>query len=194
MENELKNNVLDSVLAFAQECNYAKEHSHQVAKISLKLFDELVSLHQLGAPERDLLYYAALLHDIGWVGGRKEHHKRSRDMIIASELPLTDEQKILIGLMARYHRRTLPQDDHKYYADLPPEQKRLVRLLASILRMADGFDRSHASVVEDVRCSVFPAKVSLAFKPAQLPELELKAGKQKADLFEAVFGRDVVLE
>ena len=61
---------LEKVLAFAKDCGFAEEHSWQVAKISVKIFDGTTALHGLTENERFWLECVALLHDIGWRGGR----------------------------------------------------------------------------------------------------------------------------
>src|SRR4029079_16599390 len=70
-----------SVLDLARKCAWHKTHSEHVAKLCLELFDELRSIHGLGAIERELIEYGALLHDIGWHIGSKGHHKHSMYLI-----------------------------------------------------------------------------------------------------------------
>ncbi len=186
-------NIVEAVLQFAQACNYEKKHSQQVTRLALRIFDELHALHKLGLRERVCLQAAGLLHDIGWVKGRMEHHKTARDMILAADLPLGDREKMIAALVARYHRRSFPQDTHKYFSDLPPEDKKVVRQLSSFLRMADGLDRSHLSSVENLSCEIFPEKLILKIQSKSFLPEDQAFGKKKADLFEEVWKRDVVI-
>ncbi|MGC4032244.1 MAG: Ppx/GppA phosphatase family protein [Tepidisphaeraceae bacterium] len=64
-----------SVLDLARRCNWWEQHSTQTAKLLLRLFDDLKPLHKMGDRERELLEYAAWLHDIGWHIGNTRHHK-----------------------------------------------------------------------------------------------------------------------
>ncbi len=48
---------------------FDEEHCRQDARLALRLFDLSSRFHHLGARYRDLLHYAALLHDIGYVEG-----------------------------------------------------------------------------------------------------------------------------
>lgn len=186
--------IQSSILVFAESCNFDKTHSLQVAKLAVKLFDEFKSLHLLSEEERGWLYCGALLHDIGWIGGREGHHKRSRDMILqASQLPFGPERTI-IALLARYHRKSWPEDGHKYYSDLDPVSKRKVKILAGILRIADGLDRSHASLVQDLQAEVNFAGIKIVIETTNPSAQDRKWGKKKADLFEAVFGKEVTIE
>ena len=52
----------------------------------MRLFDQLQSLHGLNSRQRELIEYAALLHDIGWHIGREKHHKHSMYLIENGEL------------------------------------------------------------------------------------------------------------
>ena len=54
-----------SVLALCRRCNWNASHSRHVAFLALSMFDQTVALHGLGASDRELLEYAALLHDVG---------------------------------------------------------------------------------------------------------------------------------
>ena len=64
-----------SVQGFARRCNGRKAHARQVARLALELFDQTVALHRLGAEDRELLEYAALLHDVGEHVSTTGHHK-----------------------------------------------------------------------------------------------------------------------
>ncbi len=77
---------ISAVLELAQTCEFDSSHTHQVARLSLRLFDQLQPLHDLSGKERDWLHYAALLHDIGWIEGWKDHHKVSLRIILDTPL------------------------------------------------------------------------------------------------------------
>ena len=86
-------------------------HSEQVTGLCLQFFDELRKLHGLGAIERELIEYAALLHDIGWHIAGKGHHKHSMNLIANGDK--------LTGKVGETFRNSL-------------EQVRLSRTLATI--------------------------------------------------------------
>ena len=101
--------ALEAVLALAKKCNYEREHTHQVEKLALQIFDQLVELHHLGGQERFMLRCGALLHDIGWIEGQKGHHKTALRIIMENTaLPFDFRDKSIIALLARYHRKALP--------------------------------------------------------------------------------------
>ena len=101
-------------MEFGYSVRKERQHPIQVRRLSCMLFDELQSLHHMGNTERIWLQIAALLHDIGKSICAKDHNKQSRDMIInAAELQLGQKERILVGLIARYHRGALPNRSHR---------------------------------------------------------------------------------
>ncbi len=183
---------IDQVVKFAQSYKYEKGHSHQVARLALHLFDELKDLHRLTGKERLLLHAAGILHDIGWIKGREGHHKRALEIIVKAQvLPFNKEDRMLVGLVSRYHRRALPEDTHKYYASLAPQNKNVVRKLASFLRMADGLDRRHTNNVRRIRCRITPSKIFIKSEAKEHNDLEITVALEKSDLFKSVFKKEV---
>ena len=186
--------LIGGALALAKECQYEAGHSHQVTDLTLKLFDQLRPLHGLGDEERLWLECAALLHDIGWIKGREGHHKTARDIILQSSLLEFDQSvRLIVAMTARYHRRSLPRDSHRYFGEMDAAAKGIVQKLAALLRLADGLDRSHCKVVSDLRCEILSSQVKVLLKVKGSPRAELVYGKKKADLFEKVFAKEIVI-
>lgn len=186
---------LEAVLALATDCQYEREHTHQVTRLALEIFDALQEAHRMGPEERFRLHCAALLHDIGWVEGPQGHHKTAMRLIVSDpRLPFRRSQRQMIALIARYHRKALPDVRHKYYENLSDVEQHCVSVLAGILRVADGLDRSHGRVVRGVRCQVSDRRVVVLCDVRGPAEAELAAATKKADLFEKAFGRRLVLK
>jgi len=187
-----KKESVNAVVSFAGRHDYEQEHTFQVTNLALMLFDELKDLHKLTNEERFLLHCGALLHDIGWSEGRKAHHKTALEKTVnSSDLPFNNQNKKIIGLIARYHRKALPKDKHQYYGELSESDKHRVKVLAGILRVADGLDRSHCSVVEDIRARLSENSILLECKCAQDPWMEIQTAMKKSDLMSMVFQRDI---
>jgi exopolyphosphatase/pppGpp-phosphohydrolase len=175
---------------------YDAAHPVQVARLALALFDGLRSIHGLGDEERQFLRYAALLHDIGILSGTKGHHKRSQQIILrATGLPFRGRRRRLVALVARYHRKALPSLKHELYAALDPADRRRVRVLAGLLRVADGLDVSHRRVVKKLTCRATARRVVIICTAGRPAEDERRRGLEKADLAEKVFRRriDIVM-
>ncbi len=140
-----------SVEELGQRCNYWSEHARHVAHLALSLFDQTRPLHGLGAREREWLEYGALLHDVGVHISYKGHHKHSYYLIQNGDLRGFDPEEIdVIALIARYHRQAPPKKSHGDYAALPSHLRQRVKLLSSFVRVAEGLDRSHAQMVQDL--------------------------------------------
>lgn len=185
-----------SVIALARRCAWHKSHSEQVARLTMRLFDDTRTLHGFGTPERVLIECGALLHDIGWHIGRSGHHKHSMYLIQHGDLKgFVPEEIEIISQIARYHRKSLPKLKHQGYAALPARAKKIVSTGAALLRLADGLDRSHANVVKDVKCRIFGSKsVKCTIHTRWDAQLELWAARRKSELFEKVFKRAIAFE
>lgn len=191
-----QNKIIDSARRYAQTCNYEKEHSEQVTGLALRLFDLLAPLHGLSDDRKWLLTAAGLLHDIGWADGQSKHHKTSMNMILSdTTMPLEQTDRNLIALIARYHRKALPNDSHPIYNLLPAEQKRIVAVLGGILRLVDGLDRSHTSAVQHLAVETGTDYIHILCSGSTSVGDEIVYGQKKADLLELCLSRKIrVLE
>jgi len=183
-----------AALKLLQTCPEHEAHARQVARLSLRIFDELARLHGMGDEERFLLECAALLHDIGWVSGRARHHKTSLHIILDTPLLLFDQrQRLVIGSIARYHRRSLPRKRHRHYAELDSEERRMVRVLGGILRIADALDVRHAEAVTELRCRISSDRIVISCLSSGSLDMERTAVAGKDHLLEQVFERRIDL-
>ncbi|HPA16206.1 MAG TPA: HD domain-containing protein [Verrucomicrobiae bacterium] len=184
------------VRGFMDQREPEPEHVQHVRELALSLFDQLKERHGLGEGARFLLESAALLHDIGWSvapDGRK-HHKVAYDMIRShrwAALPATLVP--IIALVARYHRKSVPDAAHDGFAELDSAEQAIVRKLAALLRVADALDRSHQSRVLAIAAKDTGAKVVLRLSSAGPCAAELAAADAKKDLFEMAYGVPLVL-
>jgi exopolyphosphatase/pppGpp-phosphohydrolase len=194
MSEQQDSKTIDAVLALSQSCNDEREHMHRVAKLAIEMFDRLCGVHGLGPQDRLWLQYAALLHDIGWIEGRRGHHKTSLRLIMGNAgLPFEPRERTIVGLTARYHRKGLPKDGDPYFGDLGPDDQRRVRVLAGILRVADGLDHGHSGVIWNVLCRISSEELAFDCYAAGPADVEIAAAQEKADLLESVLGRRCVV-
>jgi exopolyphosphatase/guanosine-5'-triphosphate,3'-diphosphate pyrophosphatase len=192
MKKSAHKNLLQTVLEFGLSVRNERQHPIQVCKLSCMLFDELQSLHRMGNTERIWLQAAALLHDVGKSISGKDHNRKSRDIIIKSaKLPFEQDERIIIGLVARYHRGALPNRCHKYYGELGSESRYYIKRLAALLRFADGLDGNHQSPVTDVSCRV--TEDNIIGCPETEGAFDPQKAIAKADLLEEVLGRNVII-
>ncbi|MBH0190690.1 MAG: HD domain-containing protein [Nitrospira sp.] len=190
-ETEIPDVRRRNVIGLARRCHAPEVHSLHVADLALRLFDQTKRLHGLGPQERGWLEYAAILHDIGYLINPRQHHKHAYYLIMNSDLGgLTADDIEVIANVARYHRRAVPGLRHQGFESLTPRLKRVVRILSALLRVADGLDRTHFSVVRTV--SVKAGKMmTIEATVTGDAEMELWAAKNRADLFQQVFRKRV---
>ena len=184
-----------SVVDLAERCNFAPEHANQVARLALRMFDQTQTNHGLGAREREWLEYAALLHDIGVHISYTRHHKHSYYLVKNGGLRGFEPEEVeVIALATRYHRRGLPKRAHDGYGDLPGELRRTVRVLAALLRVAEGLDRSHQQSVANLELVPGGEDYLLQITPRDDTELELWAAQRSVGPLEQVLRRIVRFE
>ncbi|MGC4113209.1 MAG: Ppx/GppA phosphatase family protein [Myxococcales bacterium] len=172
---------------------YDDAHAHHVADLACTLFDALAGEHRLGRRERRLLRVAALVHDIGLFVGTNSHHKHSEYLVGASDIfGVRANEKAMVACIARYHRRALPALTHPGYATLSRQDRATVSKLAALLRIADALDRDSQRLAL-ARVELRDDELVLTPDRDQDLALERLALRQKADLFEEVYGRKVVL-
>lgn len=166
-------------------------HAQHVAFLSLLLFDQAkeLGLHSWGARERELLEYAALLHDVGVFVSRSGHHRHSHYLIRYSEMAgFTDEEIQVIANLAYFHRKSTPKKRHTHFHALSPDDQSLVRKGSALLRLAEGLDRSHLGFVRDVRLSRKAERALLTLFSENDPRLEVWFVGTEGAVFEEEFG------
>lgn len=179
-----------SIHELLRKCNWPAEHSAHVTGMALQLFDELKEELKLSETDRELLEYAALMHDIGYYISYRKHHKHSLYLIRNSDLRGFKEDEInLMANVARYHRKTTPKKRHLAYKGLDKKLKQRVKKLSAILRVADGLDRSHFQNVRKIKIINENDHIFLHINTESDPELEIWGAMHKSELFEKVTGK-----
>lgn len=188
-----------SARRFAETCRYERPHSEHVTRLALRLFDQLAAAAEPGRPwatpeARRLLEAAGVLHDVGYLVNYAQHHKHSYHLIVHADLPGFTRREIqIVANVARYHRKAPPSPGHADFAALPAPDRRLVRALAAILRIADGLDRTHTQNVADVSAQVRGDRLLISAAAEHDPATDLWGSQRKSRLFERVFGLKVEL-
>ena len=184
-----------SVIELAERCNYWPEHAHQVARLAVSLFDQTRGVHGLTDREREWLEYAAILHDIGVHISYERHHKHSHYLIENGDLRGFEPKEIeTMALVARYHRRALPDQGHADYGSLGRKRRKIIRTLAAILRLAESLDRSHAQAISAVNLRERGDDGLLQLRTEGDAELEVWAAARHAAPFERLFGKPLRFE
>lgn len=181
-----------SVMELVQKCHWHELHSRHVAKICEELFDELRDDLSLTDTDRELLTYAAYMHDIGYHISHRKHHKHALYLIRNADLKgFTEDEIEVMANVARYHRRSTPKPRHKHFNKLPKDQKKRVKKLSAIMRIADGLDRSHYQNVRSMNLIKTPENITIEIFTEEDPQLEIWGAMRKNLLLEEVTGKSV---
>ncbi|HET8976621.1 MAG TPA: Ppx/GppA phosphatase family protein [Solirubrobacteraceae bacterium] len=173
-------------------------HVEHVALLALQMFDSLVDagLLEAKAGERELLWAASMLHDVGMTIAYDDHHKHSRYLIESAELPGFDpRERALIAQMTRYHRKGQPKlGDIETLTTGGDEQ--LLERCAMILRLAEHLERGRDQAVSEVHLDTNGDGVDLHLKAAgdlTLPRWSVERYGD-GEAFARVFGRRLVVD
>ena len=178
---------------------YSKNISHpqEVRRICMMLFEEASrKVFEMSQVEKKYLESAALLHDIGYYKEAKGHNKHSMKMIIKEGLSGFSEQETkIIACIARYHRGSLPdKEEHDVYNTLEKHERKIVKRLGGILKLADGLDKAHKSIIEKIKLDYdYKNSIVKVFLVTNGELLDISAAIRKRDLFEVGFKCQSVL-
>lgn len=166
-------------------------HVAHVAALALRLFDDAAAarLHPGDALERELLWAACVLHDIGMTIDYDDHHKHSRYLVFSAALAGFEQREVaLIGQAIRYHRKGIPALGPFEALAIPGDAERLDRM-ALLLRMAEDLERSRDQAVRAARLAVRDGVVHLALEADEDVPVARWAVGRESGLFEQAFGR-----
>ncbi len=185
----------ESVENLAHRFNADPDHVGRVAALSLAVFDGLrnAGLHDFGDEERELLWAGCMLHDIGTAIDYDDHHRHSHYLVLNAGLPgFTPRELVLVGLIARYHRKGDPHE--KELGDLARAQDgERLRVLCGIIRLAEQFERSRDGAIRRVSVSARNGSVALDTEVdrGRDPSVPIWAARRNADLLAEALGRRV---
>lgn len=175
---------------FARRFAVDLKHARKVAGFARDLFHALSPWHRLAPEQGRLLEAAAMLRDVGHAINDMSHHKHSQYIVANSDLAgFTDQERLEVAMLCRYHRKAMPAARHGDFAALPPERQRVVLQLAPILRIADALDRSRDQRVDHIECELSPAGLEIALHSDLDTALEQWAVERVAPEFRQSFQR-----
>lgn len=172
-------------------------HVEHVALLSLQMHDSLVrnGLFAAKPGERELLWAASMLHDVGMTISYDDHHKHSRYLIISAGLPGFDpRERALIAQMSRYHRKGTPRLGEIEELSEPSDEDMLERC-ALILRLAEHLERGRDQAVSEAWLRTNGDGVDLHLEAAgdlTLPRWSIERYGD-GEAFERVFDRRLVV-
>ncbi len=187
-----------SVLQLARSCDMDEDHAGIVQRLALQLFDSarIVKLHTFGRWEREMLSYAAFLHDIGDFISFNNHHLHSYYIIINSELLGFDQKETaIIANIAKFHRKKVPRRNDPEMDGLDNDAQETISQLSALLRIAESLDRSHVGMVEGTGF-IRATKERAVLRILSKGECQLECWGVEADgkAFQKAYGRVLVTD
>ena len=184
-----------SALHLGRSCNFDEKHSETVASLALQLFDSAkhIGLHNLGEEEKELLKYAAILHDVGDFLSFNDHQLHSHYIISNAGLPGFDTEEIqVMANIARFHRKKLPSKKALKTTGLDDKTNHNIAVLSTFLRFAEKLDRSHAGLVKKAEfVKVNKDQVLLSFSSDSDCSLEEWSIAQNREAFYEAFEKEL---
>jgi exopolyphosphatase/guanosine-5'-triphosphate,3'-diphosphate pyrophosphatase len=184
-----------SVLNLAARYGVDRAHTGHVAGLALGMFDQLAALglHPGDPVERELLWAACVLHDIGMSVDYDDHHKHSRYLILNAGLPGFSQTEVaIVAQAARYHRKGLPEPGPLAALFAPGDAERLDRC-AVLLRLAEDLERSRDQLVHATELSAHNGTVQLRLVADGTLAVPRWAAGRESELFARAFHRDLAV-
>ena len=184
-----------SVMNLAHRYQEDLSHPRHVARLSLEILD---GLHRAGLTEatpedRELLWAAGMLHDIGTAVDYDDHHKHSRYLILNARLPgFTPRELYLIALTARYHRKGDPDASELGKLARKDDEHRLA-VLAGTIRLAEQLERSRDQSVRSVSVEAEDGEVRIEPDAPADASVAIWSARRNADLLERALERTVAV-
>ncbi|MEA2411977.1 MAG: exopolyphosphatase / guanosine-5-triphosphate,3-diphosphate pyrophosphatase [Thermoleophilaceae bacterium] len=175
-----------SVMNLAHRYMQDLNHPRHVARLSLDILDGLAEsgLTEASAEDRELLWAAGMLHDIGTAVDYDDHHKHSRYLILNARLPgFTPRELYLIALIARYHRKGDPDVEELGKLARKDDEQRL-NVLAGTIRLAEQLERSRDQTVSTVHVTSDNGSVSIEPDAPADADVAIWSARRNADLLE----------
>ena len=132
-----------SVAALAARYAVDRAQAARVNLAALELYDQVAEAWQLGGIERDLLGWAADIHEVGLAIAHSLHHVHGAYIVANSDMAGFSRQgQAALAAIIRSHRR---KPDRATIAALPERLRGPVRRLTALLRLAALLERARTT-------------------------------------------------
>ncbi len=191
---DFQRQIIRATWELARRYHVDEDHARNVAELCRQLFRQLRKEHGLDDRYETLLYVAAALHETGAYINASSLHKHSMYLIMNSALfGLTADDLLLVGLIARYHRRSMPKIAHQPYASMDRVRRVIVAKLAAILRLAIALDASRNQRVRQIQVHRVRNRIVISVPALDDVSIEQIALRRNQIFFQSIFGLEVLL-
>lgn len=199
MDAELSDAGYHSILRLAERCSVDLAHGEHVARLGIQLLRVIAQHYEVDISLERLVRAAGLLTRAGNAISYSRYHLHSYYIIRHADLVgFTDEEVEVIALAARYHRKGTPKASHAEFSKLSPDRQHDVELIAAILRVATGLDRSHDQSISEVTSAalvngVLSIGVEVADGNTELVDLNISTAQSRVEMLEKYLGDSIEL-
>ncbi len=133
----------DAIRGLARRHSVDMAHAKRVKQTALKLFDQIAKNYALDDIDRECLQFASVVHEIGLSISHSQHHQHGAYIVAHCDLTgFTKDEQLLISLLVRAHRRSVPKD---LFDPLPSRDQQRARYLSALLRISALLHRSRSA-------------------------------------------------
>lgn len=181
-----------AIQQLARKYHYDQAHSLQVGEIATQLFTELQPFHQADAHALELLQYSALLFNIGHYINASGHHKHGLYLIMNTALSgFSTNELVVIANIVRYHRKSLPKQDHFHFSILSERSQQLTLLLGGILRIAINLDQGRRRLIDRLEVEVSDSEVCIKLFAPESVDMEIGFAQTQSKLLAQALGKEI---
>ncbi len=170
------------------------DHTGNVEKLALSIFDGIKKQVGLGQRERMILQLSCILHDCGKYVNMLNSTLYSYDIVMATEfIGLSEQEKRMIADVIKYN--SWPEVPEIHTLTAPLDRKNYIRMLklSAILRIANGMDRSHRQKIKKISVSLKDKELMIRADTIYDITLEQGIMDSKGHFFEEIYGFSPVL-
>lgn len=167
-----------------QNDNHEKKVMHYAGMIA----DSLDDTFTFSIEEKHLLFYSAILHDIGRYLGKKSHHKHTSYIINNDEVfnVVPENLRGMLALIAAGHRKAIGKSITEYEMG----DQDIIQKLAAVLRLSDALDHTHNAEVNISSIQICKENLIIHIYGRDSVKITNKA-IEKSDLFTESFNMRV---
>lgn len=170
-----------------------------VADLGARILKAVGRHYEVDPSLERLLRAAGLLARAGNAVAYSKYHLHSYYIIRNADLMgFTDDEINVIALAARYHRKGMPKTSHEEFGKLSKDRQHDVELIAGILRIASGLDRSHDQCVREMSSSSKDGTLTLSVRHScasgELTELNVFTAQSRVEMLEQYLGDRIIIK
>jgi exopolyphosphatase/guanosine-5'-triphosphate,3'-diphosphate pyrophosphatase len=196
---ETDNSVLPAPLSFQklfEKHHVERMHARKVTGNALKLFDELKEVHGLGEEYRQVIWIAALVHDVGVYTDVENHHKVGRDILMHSPpKELSCKFWPVVAWTTFLHKKKINREKLeklrlKSFRKMPTQLQQDTLKMAALIRIADGLDYSRMDSL--LKMIIKESKKVLIVVQGAGAHIDAKRAEEKSDLWRILFDCEII--